>query len=593
MTNRITYLFALMLVVFASANVVNAQESSSDDTWTKAMISDDMTVDPDLNAKWRSGDYGYSSKPKNAFEVGVHLGHFHINGDVQNDPFKGFGVGLHVRKAINYVLSWRVQGMYSTTSGVDGRTTSRAVLALDNPDVVSKLPESFTGTKRTFRAKNLQGSVDLVVNIGNLLFHKPRNKWNLYAGMGMGLTKANVTMNYLNGDTPYDYSKIDSDNPDNTKAKRNAIRDLLDDSFESVADNNRNVFGGIFDNGLIFPSFVASVGLSRKINKRINLTIEHQYWTQDFDKWDGHVYRTTADQTNDSDNAHYTNLRLGINLGNMSKVTEPLYWLNPLDAAYNDIADLKKRPILDLTDADEDGVLDFMDNELNTVAGSPVDTKGVALDSDGDGIIDVKDAEPYSPPGFEIDNKGVAVIPDAGYLKEGDVSVIVDNKINGLRGELAESACGKWFLPMIHFDLDKYYIKPEYYGQLHHVADVMKKCPNLCVRVQGHTDSRNSNDYNRVLSYNRAKAAVDYLISNYSIDRSRLKLTYGGEENPLIKNVPQRGGANVAAQQYMNRRVEFNVCEAGDSDMGRPEGPEAGSGYRKGGNYGGNKNSGF
>lgn len=593
MTNRITYLFVFVLAVFVTVNVANAQKSSSDDTWTKSIISDEMTVDPALNKKWVKGDYSYSSKPRNAFEVGIHVGQFHINGDLQNDPFKGFGVGLHVRKAINYVLSWRIQGMYSMTSGLDGRTTPVKVLRLDNPIAVSKLPDSFTGAKRTFKTKNIQGSIDFVLNLGNLLFHKPRNKWNVYIAGGLGLTKADVTMNYLNGDVPYDYSKLDADFKDNTRAKRNALRDLLDDSYESVAENDRDVFGALFDNGLVFPSFVASVGLSRKISKRINLTIEHQYWAQDFDKWDGHVYRSVTDQSNDSDRAHYTNLRLGINLGNMKKVTEPLYWLNPLDATYNDIANLKKRPILDLTDADEDGVFDFMDNELNTVAGSPVDTKGVALDSDGDGIIDVKDAEPYSPPGYEIDDKGVAIVPVPKRLKEGDVITIVDSKINGLRGEFASSACGKWFLPMIHFDLDKYYIKPEYYGQLHHVAEVMKKCPSLCVSVQGHTDSRNSNDYNRVLSYNRARAAVDYLVLNYNVDRSRLKLMYGGEENPLIKNVPQKGGASVAAQQYMNRRVEFKVCEAGDADMGRPEGPEAGSGYKKGGNYGGNKNSGF
>jgi hypothetical protein len=40
------------------------------------------------------------------------------------------------------------------------------------------------------------------------------------------------------------------------------------------------------------------------------------------------------------------------------------------------------------------------DQELNTMAGCPVDTRGVTLDSDGDSIPDCKDQEPYSPPGF-------------------------------------------------------------------------------------------------------------------------------------------------------------------------------------------------
>ena len=143
---------------------------------------------------------------------------------------------------------------------------------------------------------------------------------------------------------------------------------------------------------------------------------------------------------------------------------------------------------------------------------------------------------------------------------------------------------------MIHFDLDRYNIKPEFYGQLHHVANVMKMCPNVCVAVVGHTDARNTNEYNRVLSFNRAQAAMDYLVTNYGIDRSRFKLMYGGEESPMM------GGENAKteAQHYMNRRVEFRICGAGDYDMGRPEGPNAGKGVRStGSSYSGNKNSGY
>lgn len=37
----------------------------------------------------------------------------------------------------------------------------------------------------------------------------------------------------------------------------------------------------------------------------------------------------------------------------------------------------------------------------------------------------------------------------------------------------------------------------------------MRKCPDICVTAQGHTDIRFNNDYNTVLSYKRAKAAID------------------------------------------------------------------------------------
>ncbi len=66
------------------------------------------------------------------------------------------------------------------------------------------------------------------------------------------------------------------------------------------------------------------------------------------------------------------------------------------------LLNLKQRPKFDLTDSDGDGVIDMTDQEINTAAGCPVDTRGITLDSDGDGVVDCKDEEPYSPPGYEV-----------------------------------------------------------------------------------------------------------------------------------------------------------------------------------------------
>jgi len=119
---------------------------------------------------------------------------------------------------------------------------------------------------------------------------------------------------------------------------------------------------------------------------------------------------------------------------------------------------------------------------------------------------------------------------------------------------------------MIHYDLNKYTIKVQYFSHLHNVAQVMKKCPEVCVVAQGHTDTRHTNDYNTILSYRRAKAAIDYLTDTYKIDRSRLKLMYGGEESPMVLT------ASSEAHHFMNRRVEFRTCETGDANMEAPKG---------------------
>ena len=163
------------------------------------------------------------------------------------------------------------------------------------------------------------------------------------------------------------------------------------------------------------------------------------------------------------------------------------------------------------------------------------------------------------------------------------------NSTYGSGGNIVTSGCGDWFLPMIHYDLNKSKIKPEYYSHLHNVAQVMKKCPDVCVVAQGHTDTRSTNDYNKVLSYLRAKAAVDYLTDTYKIDRSRIKLMYGGEENPMVL-LPRS-----EAHHFMNRRVEFRTCEINDFDMIAPEGANRAiqSGAAKPDFYKGNKTSGY
>ena len=89
------------------------------------------------------------------------------------------------------------------------------------------------------------------------------------------------------------------------------------------------------------------------------------------------------------------------------------------------------------------------------------------------------------------------------------------------------------------------------------------------------------------------------MTTNYNIPRSSLILQYGGESNPLISGLPDNHGLTKEAEkrQYMNRRVEFLVSRGGESDMIRPEGPNAGNdsprSSRKGTKYSGNPGSGY
>jgi len=602
----------LVILLFSIMTCVSMEAQK--DAFSTTGITDEMTVNPEQNKAWRMGQEKYSSRPSSAWEVGVHLGHFFIDGDVDRTVPGGYGFGLHLRKAIHYVFSIRADLFYGKATGLETQTwrtrnnggglveynlnTSDGDYVEEYTDYTDANNQGwFPSHQTTYGYGALQG----VINIGNLLFHKERNKWNWYMTLGVGLSSHKTMLDLRDGsgtfygndlETQVGWTQEKFDSQSGRSEIKDAIRNIYDGVYESEGAKKQGIFR-LGDDTNIHVLWTASMGISRKINKRINIGIEHQVMLADNDYLDGIKFRTSTDQTNNADIPHYTNVRLAINLGNFDKVTEPLYWLNPLDNTFNDIAELKQRPVLDLTDEDGDGIIDMLDQELDTPAGCPVDTRGMQLDSDGDGLADCKDQEPYSPPGFDVDDKGVAVVPAA--ITEDDVNAIVDRKAEAIMSTVdaktSKTDCGKWFLPMIHYDLDKYSIKPEFYGHLHHVANVLKMCPDVCVSAVGHTDVRSGDNYNQVLSYNRAKAAVDYLVTNYGLDRSRFKLMYGGENTPLV------GSSRNEKSHYMNRRVEFRLCQPGDYEMGRPEGAAAGSGSTNSGTtgtkYSGNKNSGY
>lgn len=67
-------------------------------------------------------------------------------------------------------------------------------------------------------------------------------------------------------------------------------------------------------------------------------------------------------------------------------------------------------------------------------------------------------------------------------------------------------------------------------------------------RIEGHTDTVGSADHNMTLSEARAKSVVDYLVSKFHVDASRLEPVGMGESHPLV---PTRDSVS----EPRNRRV--------------------------------------
>jgi len=586
---------------------VHIHAQTATEKFSSPVISDEMTVNPEQNKLWRTGQAKYSAKPKSMWELGINAGSSFVAGDVDAKAPAGYGFGLHVRKSINYTLSWRFEALYTVSEGFDPRSfnfledeRTYQQNINDEPQLVGYTDESTAADNihRNYKSEILDFSAEFILNMGNVLFHNASNKWNLYGilGIGVNLPKTYVDLLDANGQL-YDFSGVteglDLTTNDGRNQARKNLKELLDGDFETpggVENTVLTVEGG--DKKTVIPHVTIGAGLSRKLSKRMNLSLEHRVLLTDSDLYDGFEVQNASSTSSSNDLPNYTSLRLGINLGSFEKRVEPLYWVNPLDGAFNDIADLKQRPKFDLTDSDGDGVIDMTDQEVNTPTGCPVDTRGVTLDSDGDGVVDCKDQEPYSPPGYTVDQKGVAQVPK-DYLTEDQTVDLINRRTAAMDANL------NWFLPMIHFDLDKYYVKPEFYGALHNIATVMQSHPDLKVVATGFADNRSATDYNNVLSYNRANEAINYLVTNYNLPRSRFLLNFKGEEQPLAKDVKDNLNLSTRDEfkQYMNRRVEFRVATTTDTDMSRPAGPEAGQntpGSAKAGTkYSGNYNSGY
>src|SRR5690606_31431433 len=103
-----------------------------------------------------------------------------------------------------------------------------------------------------------------------------------------------------------------------------------------------------------------------------------------------------------------------------------------------------------------------------------------------------------------------------------------------------------WVLKNIHYDFDKFNIRPDAAVILDNVVAIMKQNPSLVIELSSHTDSRGDDQYNQRLSQQRAESAVAYLVRN-GIDRSRL-IAAGYGESRLLNNCGN--GVNCSEEQH-------------------------------------------
>ncbi|MFH6946714.1 OmpA family protein [Flavobacterium sp. FlaQc-50] len=116
---------------------------------------------------------------------------------------------------------------------------------------------------------------------------------------------------------------------------------------------------------------------------------------------------------------------------------------------------------------------------------------------------------------------------------------------------------GKCFgIKMIYFDLDKYNIRPEAALDLEKILATLNDYPTMKIDIRSHTDSRASFKYNEVLSNNRAKSTISWLIKNGIAPNRLTGRGYGETElvNKCADDVPC-----TEEEHQQNRRSEFII----------------------------------
>lgn len=514
------------------------------------------------HTEFLNGTYNFPAKPRNQWEVGVKVGAFTVSGDVPA-IFPTPGFGLHVRKAFGYIFSMRLEYMYGIGKGLSWlpsynyskntpwlnagysapiRTTSGQIVSTTGS-------QTFDPVYYNYKTKVQDLSLQGVVTLNNIRFHKAKTGFNTYAFGGIGASVYDTRVNALGSDGQrYNFASItNSGIYKNRKDTRKALKSLMDNSYESAAENDGTrrpkLFGETF-----MPTATFGAGIAFKLSDRLNLAIEDRWTVTRNDLIDGQRWQEHAEGdpvlTGQFDTYNFGSVGLNINLG--AKSVEPLWWLNPLDYAYSEIRNprLMRLPKPVLPDSDGDGITDQFDQE-QTPQGCPVDSHGVSKDTDGDGVPDCKDKELITPTycqPVDADGVGKCPCPDSSCFPKQPV--------------VAPLTCAQKMgaLPSVAFKPNSNMLSEDAKAVLATVASRMRNNPECKVVVVGYCSSSKKQQQ---LSWDHVNAVITYLAEKEGVNADRFIFNYGqdgGDCNTVDLRAANEGeeGPNMVPAPHPN-----------------------------------------
>jgi len=160
-----------------------------------------------------------------------------------------------------------------------------------------------------------------------------------------------------------------------------------------------------------------------------------------------------------------------------------------------------------------------------------------ATDSDGDTLT-----YRWSAPAGSLSNPASRQTPWTAPMQEGPVQLTVG--VNDGKGGTASAnvtiqvirpAVREIVFEDVHFDFDRYSLRPEATRALDEAIKVLQENADLRIEIEGHTCNIGTAEYNLALGERRANAVRDYLASR-GIGADRLRTVSYGEERPKHDN---------------------------------------------------------
>jgi outer membrane protein OmpA-like peptidoglycan-associated protein/tetratricopeptide (TPR) repeat protein len=114
-------------------------------------------------------------------------------------------------------------------------------------------------------------------------------------------------------------------------------------------------------------------------------------------------------------------------------------------------------------------------------------------------------------------------------------------------------------LQNVFFDVDSYTIREKSFVELDKLAEHLKRNPTMKIELQGHTDAQGDADQNMILSTNRAKAVMDYLVKQ-GVESFRLTSKGFGETKPAT--IVDNSGTEVTLTESYISTLPVNEQKA-------------------------------